>query len=60
MYSQYSGNKKTIVIDEFEDSLHYEMVKALVEIFNSKENKMNQLIFNSHDIIIMTKELKVV
>jgi AAA15 family ATPase/GTPase len=37
--------------------LHPKLFKAIIEIFNSEENKMNQLIFNSHDIINMTNEL---
>ena len=57
MYSQYSGNKKTIVIDEFEDSLHYEMVKALVEIFNSKENN-NQFIISTHSLELLKLKIR--
>ena len=37
--------------------LHPKLSRAIIEIFNSKNNKNNQLIFNSHDIINMTKDV---
>ena len=43
--------------DDMNAYLHPKLFKAIIEIFNSEENKMNQLIFNSHDIINMTNEL---
>lgn len=49
---------KVIVIDEFDDSLHLELSKALITLFNSKENH-NQYILTSHEISLMDSGLRV-
>ncbi len=49
---------KVIVIDEFDDSLHLELSKALINLFNSKENH-NQYILTSHEIQLMDCDLRV-
>ena len=48
----------TIVIDEFENSLHPQISKFLLSLFNNKEiNKNNaQLIISTHDTELLSKE----
>lgn len=58
IYAQTNGNEKTIVIDEFDDSLHFELASALVDIFNSKENR-NQFIITTHDIKLLDNNLRI-
>ncbi len=43
--------------DDMNSFLHPKLFKAVVQYFNSMENKTCQLIFNSHDILNMTNEL---
>ena len=43
--------------DDMNAFLHPKLFKAIIELFNSEDNKTNQLIFNSHDIINMTNDL---
>lgn len=50
-----SGN--VIVADDFDANLHPKITRAIVEYFNSKNNKNNQFIFNSHDIVNMDNKL---
>lgn len=45
------------ICDDMNAYLHPKLYKAIIEIFNSKDNSDKQLIFNSHDIINMTNEL---
>lgn len=52
-----NGNGKTILFDEFDDSLHFELSKALVEIFNSKQNR-NQFILTTHELQLLNSELR--
>ena len=48
-----------LVIDELDNSIHTELVKAIVKLFNSKENNPNnaQLIFTTHDTNLLSQEL---
>jgi AAA15 family ATPase/GTPase len=50
------NNEKTILIDEFTNSLHPKLTKFLLDLFNShSKNKMNsQLIFSTHDVSILS------
>lgn len=50
-----SGN--VIVADDFDANLHPKITRAIVEYFNSKNNRNNQFIFNSHDIVNMDNKL---
>ena len=52
-------NKKILIIDEFDKSLHPFLVKYIVEIFNDKKINKNgaQLIFNTHDTNLLDLEL---
>ena len=45
------NNKKVLIIDELDKSLHPFLVRYIVEIFNNLEINSNssQLIFNTHD-----------
>lgn len=58
MSAQTNGNQKTIIIDEFDISLHVELATALVHIFNSKEN-LNQFIIATHDIQLLDADLRI-
>ena len=58
MFAQTDGNQKTIIIDEFDDSLHVELASALVQIFNSTEN-LNQFIITTHDIQLLDSKLRI-
>ncbi len=47
-----------LIIDEFNKSLHPDLVRFLVKLFNSKTNKANgQLIFTTHETSILRKDL---
>ncbi len=48
-----------LIIDELDSSMHTELVKAIVKLFNSKENNPNnaQLIFTTHDTNLLSQEL---
>lgn len=50
-------NKTILLVDELDSKLHPKITRKIVEIFNSKDNKNSQIIFNSHDIINMDNEL---
>lgn len=43
--------------DDMNAYLHPKLFKSIIELFTSKDNKKNQLIFNSHDIINMSNTL---
>jgi AAA15 family ATPase/GTPase len=48
-----------LAIDELDNSMHTELVKAIVKLFNSKESNPNhaQLIFTTHDTNLLSQEL---
>ncbi|MBG9368114.1 ATP-binding protein [Streptococcus sp. NLN64] len=48
---------KTILIDEFDDSLHLELSKSLIDLFNCEENQ-NQFILTSHELALMDCDFK--
>lgn len=52
-------NGGTLIIDEFDKSLHPLLTKMLIKIFHSKKNNPNnaQLIFATHDSSLMNGEL---
>jgi len=52
-------NGTVLVIDELDNSMHTELVKAIVKLFNSKESNPNnaQLIFTTHDTNLLSQEL---
>jgi len=50
---------EVLVIDELDNSLHTELVEAIIKLFNSKETNPNnaQLIFSTHDTNLLNQEL---
>lgn len=54
----YMGLGAVLLIDEFDKSLHPDLMRFLVKLFNSKNNIGNgQLIFTTHETSILRKEL---
>lgn len=56
--AQMQGNQKTILFDEFDSSLHPELARALVHIFNSKEN-LNQFILTTQDVQLLDNPIRI-
>lgn len=52
-----SPKKSVCIADDFDAHLHPKLLRAIVELFASGDNKSRQLIFNSHDIINMSNKL---
>ena len=49
---------KTLVVDEIDSSLHHILTKSIVAMFNNMLNKKSQLLFTTHDALLLdTKEL---
>ncbi|KAB1963545.1 AAA family ATPase [Lacticaseibacillus paracasei] len=55
--AQLNGNGKTILFDEFDDSLHFALSKAIIQIFNSTQNK-NQFIMTTHELQLLNAQLR--
>lgn len=49
---------RVVVMDEFDDSFHLSLTKALLNIINSKSN-MNQFIFTTHNLNLLDSNLRV-
>lgn len=45
------------IADDFDSHLHPKLIRTIIELFTSKENKNKQLIFNSHDITNMNNQV---
>lgn len=58
IFSQIHGNNKTMIIDEFDDSLHHELASTLVDIFNSSQNN-NQYILTTHDYNLLDNDIRI-
>jgi AAA15 family ATPase/GTPase len=58
IFAQRHGNGKTLLFDEFDDSLHYELSSALIQIFNSKMN-LNQFILTTHELQLLDCDVRV-
>lgn len=58
MMLQNHNNDKVIVMDEFDNSLHFSLTKALLQIINSPNN-FNQFIFTTHNLNILDFDLRV-
>lgn len=52
-----SQKESVCIADDFDAHLHPKLIKAIVEMFTSADNKSRQLIFNSHDITNMNNKL---
>ncbi|MFH0870327.1 MAG: AAA family ATPase [archaeon] len=48
---------KTLFMDELDASLHPEITKLIVKLFNNKKNKNAQLIFTTHNTNMLDNEL---
>lgn len=46
-------NGKSLIIDEFDSSLHFKITRAIISMFNSELNKNAQLIATLHDISLL-------
>lgn len=56
--AQMQGNHKTILFDEFDSSLHPDLAKALIQIFNSTEN-LNQFILTTQDVQLLNNPIRI-
>ena len=52
-----ADNEKIFVIDEIERRLHPSLTKKLIELFYKDKNGNKQLIFSTHETLLMTREL---
>lgn len=50
-------DKKILLIDEIDSSLHYRLTRALVILMNSTANRDSQFIMTSHDVKLLTPYL---
>ncbi len=46
-------NGKLLLIDEIDSSLHHIITKALVAMFNNSLNELSQLVFTTHDVLLL-------
>ena len=46
-------NGRVLLIDEIDSSLHHILTRAIVAMFNNDLNKNSQLIFSTHDLLLM-------
>lgn len=58
IFAQLNGSGKTLLFDEFDDSLHFELSNALIKIFNSKNN-LNQFILTTHELQLLDCPVRV-
>ncbi|KRK95272.1 AAA family ATPase [Companilactobacillus futsaii] len=56
--AELNNNGKTILFDEFDDSLHLELSQAMVKIFNSQANQ-NQFIITTHELQLLDSDVRV-
>ena len=45
--------KKTLVIDELDNGLHYKLTRSIVSVFNNMINSGAQLLFITHDLLLI-------
>lgn len=57
IYSKIFGGSKTLLFDEFDRSLHFELSKTLCKIFNSSENFV-QIISTTHEVNLLDEGLR--
>lgn len=48
---------RTLFIDELDAKLHPLLTRYIVNLFNSEENKEAQLIFSTHDVTNLNKDI---
>lgn len=56
--AELNNNGKTLLFDEFDDSLHLELSQALIKIFNSAANR-NQFILTTHELQLLDSDVRV-
>lgn len=56
--AELHGDGKTLLFDEFDDSLHLELSQALIRIFNSESNK-NQFLLTTHELQLLDSAIRV-
>ena len=44
---------KTLIVDEIDNGIHFNLTRAIVSIFNNIANVRGQLIFTSHDLLLI-------
>ena len=47
------SQEKILIVDEIDSSLHHILTKAIVAMFNNILNKKAQLIFTTHDVLLL-------
>lgn len=57
MLASIESPGKVLFFDEFDDSFHLNLSKALIKIFNTKSNK-NQFVLTSHELQLLECELR--
>jgi len=50
-------NGKILIVDELDSRLHTQLTKNLIELFHKYNNKSAQLLFTSHDVNLLDKDL---
>ncbi|MGP4116892.1 AAA family ATPase [Levilactobacillus zymae] len=55
--SQIQHNQKTLIFDEFEEGLHYEMAVGLLNLFNSPKNQ-NQFVLATHQLELLDAHIR--
>ncbi|OHD07329.1 MAG: hypothetical protein A2Y41_12540 [Spirochaetes bacterium GWB1_36_13] len=50
-------NGKILIVDELDSRLHHHLTKKLIEFFHKHNNNFSQLIFSSHNILLLDKDL---
>ncbi len=58
IFAQINHDNKLILIDEFDDSLHFELANTLIKIFNSTENQ-NQYVVSTHTVDLLDSNVRV-
>jgi len=50
-------NGKILIVDELDSRLHTQLTKNLIELFHKYNNNSSQLIFTSHDVNLLDKDI---
>lgn len=56
--AEMNGDGKTLLLDEFNDSLHPELAKAMIRIFNSVANQ-NQFILTTNELQLLDSKVRI-
>ena len=47
------AQNKTLIVDEIDNGLHFQLTRAIVSAFNNMANKSGQLFFTAHDLMLI-------